>query len=229
MSDSDSTDAHAHDSLDWAKSLGYTEGELRSVPQGVVCRGCANPTATADLKAGETVLDLGCGAGLDAFLAARKVGPRGKVIGIDASAEAVATAVQHAATGDYPNVEFRVGVMTALPVEDQSVDVVVSNCVINYSADLAATFREIFRCLKPGGRILIADLVTQGEFSQDAMDDPLWGHWLAGAVGRQAYLAAIDEAGFSGTTVVAESLFPMAEQDDRLRGKILSIQVKAWK
>jgi len=100
MSDSDSTNAHAHDSLDWAKSLGYTDDELRNVPQSVVCRGCANPTAAADLKAGEIVLDLGCGAGLDAFLAARKVGPTGRVIGIDASAEAVATALQHAATSD---------------------------------------------------------------------------------------------------------------------------------
>ncbi len=229
MADSDSTDANANNPLDWAKSLGYTEDELRGVPQGLVCRGCSNPTAAADLKAGETVLDLGCGAGLDAFLAARKVGPTGWVVGIDASAEAVATAMQHAATGDYPNVEFRVGVMSALPVEDQSVDVVISNCVINYSADLAATFRDVFRCLKPGGRMLIADLVTQGEFSQDALDDPVWGHWLAAAVGKQAFLAAINEAGFRNATVVAESVFPMAEQDDRLRGKILSIQVRAGK
>ena len=166
---------------------------------------------------------------MDAFLAARKVGPAGRVIGIDASAETVATAVQHAAKGDYPNVEFRVGVMTALPVEEQSVDVVISNCVINYSADLAATFRDVFRCLKPGGRMLIADLVTQGEFSQDALGDPVWGHWLAGAVGKQTFLAAINEAGFRNATVVAESVFPMAEQDDRLRGKILSIQVRAGK
>jgi ubiquinone/menaquinone biosynthesis C-methylase UbiE len=101
--------------------------------------------------------------------------------------------------------------------------------VINYSADISAAFREIFRCLKPAGRILIADLVTQGEFSQDALEDPLWGEWLAGAVGKQVYLSAIDEAGFRNASVVAESLFPMAEKDDRLRGKILSIQVKASK
>jgi SAM-dependent methyltransferase len=229
MSQSDSNGARAERPLDWAKSLGYSEEEMKSVPQGVACRGCGNPTAMAELKAGEIVLDLGCGSGLDAFLAARNVGPTGRVIGIDASADVVNTARKHAATGDYQNVEFRVGVMTALPAEDQSVDVVISNCVINYSADISATFREIFRCLKPAGRILIADLVTQGEFSQDALEDPLWGEWLAGAVGKQVYLSAIDEAGFRNASVVAESLFPMAEKDDRLRGKILSIQVKASK
>jgi len=229
MSDSDSSGTRADSPLEWAKSLGYSEEEIKSAPQGVVCRGCGNPTAMAELKAGEIVLDLGCGSRLDAFLAARKVGPRGRVIGIDASAEVVTAAIQHAATGDYPNVEIRVGVMTALPVEDQSVGVVISNCVINYSADIIATFREIFRCLKPGGRMLIADLVTQGEFSQDALEDPLWGEWLAGAVSNQAYLAAIEQAGFRNASVVAESLFPGAEKDDRLRGRILSIQVKASK
>jgi len=229
MSGSDSSGAHAQNPLEWAKSLGYSEEEIWSVPPGVVCRGCANPTAVAALKAGDIVLDLGSGSGLDAFLAARKVGPDGKVVGIDASAEAVATAIQHAATGDYANVEFRVGIMTALPVDDRSFDVVISNCAINYSADLAATFREIFRCLKPGGKTLIADLVTLGEFSQDAMEDPVWGHWLAGAVGKEAYLTAIEQAGFTNATVVAESVFPMAEQDERLRGKIRSIQVRAVK
>jgi ubiquinone/menaquinone biosynthesis C-methylase UbiE len=191
---------------------------------------CGNPTTMAELKTGEVVLDLGCGRGLDAFLAARKVGPTGRIIGIDASAEVVAVALQYAATGNHPNVEIRVGVMTALPVEDQSVGVVViSNCVINYSADSSVTFREILRSLKTGGRMLIADLVTQGEFSQDALEDLLWGKWIAGAVGKQAYLTAIDEAGFRNTSVVAESLFPMAEKDDRLRGRILSIHVKASK
>lgn len=101
--------------------------------------------------------------------------------------------------------------MTSLPVDDQSVEVVISNCVSNYSADLAATFREVFRCLKPGGRILIADLVTQGEFSQDVLQDPLWGKWIAGAVGKQAFLTAIEKAGFRNTVVVAENLFAMAE------------------
>ena len=119
--------------------------------------------------------------------------------------------------------------MTALPLKEHFVDVVISNCVINYAADISATFREIFRCLRPGGRFLIADLVTQGDFSQETLEDPLWGHWLAGAVGKQAYLAAIEGAGFRNVLVVAESLFPMAEKDDRLRGKILSIQVKASK
>lgn len=107
------------------------------MPQGVVCRGCGNPTVSANLQEGEIVLDLGSGAGLDAFLAARKVGPTGRVIGVDASAEIVATASQHAATGDFHNVEFRVGVMTALPSEEHSVDIVISNCVVNYAADIS--------------------------------------------------------------------------------------------
>ena len=227
MSDSNSSDAHTDNRLEWAKSLGYSEEEIKTAPQGVDCRGCGNPAAMAELKPGEIVLDLGCGEGLDAFLAARKVGPTGKIIGIDASAEVVARAIQHAATGDYLNVDMRVGDMTALPVEDQSVDVVISNCVINYSADISATFREVFRCLKPGGRMLVSDLVAEGKFSQDALEDPLWGEWLAGAVDREAYLSAIDEAGFRSASVVAERLFPMAEKDDRLRGRILSIHVKA--
>lgn len=229
MSGSQTDDSGASNPLDHAKSLGYSEEEIKSVPQGVVCRGCGNPTALAELKEGETVLDLGCGSGLDAFLAARRVGPTGTVIGVDASAETVTKAAQHAAEGNYRNVTFRVGKMTSLPLDNESVDVVVSNCVVNYSADISDTFREIFRCLRPGGRMVVADLVTEGEFSQDVLEDPLWGEWIAGAVGKRDYLTAIEEAGFRNVAVATESLFAMAEQDDRLRGKILSIQVKAGK
>ena len=166
MSQSQSNCADVSNLLDHAKALGYSEEEIRSLPHGLVCRGCGNPTALAQLKAGEIVLDLGCGAGLDAFLAARKVGPTGKVIGVDVSADIVAEATRNARTGNYANVAFVVGQITAVPLENGSVDVVVSNCVLNYCVDLAATFQEVFRCLKPAGRILIADLVTEGEFSK---------------------------------------------------------------
>ncbi len=217
------------DKWGYARSIGYSADELRGVPEGVACRGCSNPTATADLRPGETVLDLGSGAGLDAFLAAEKVGPRGRVVGIDASAEIVAKATEYAAKGNYRNVVFKVGKMDHLPLEDTSVDVVVSNCVINHAADKRRVFEELFRCLKPEGRMVVTDLVVEGEFSEAAKKDKVWGEWLTHASGKQDYLAAIECAGFRGIVVVLDTAFPMAEGNERLRGKIVNLAVKAWK
>jgi arsenite methyltransferase len=219
----------SNDPIKHAMSIGYTQAEMGCVPEGLVAHGCGNPTALTELKEGETVLDLGSGGGLDAFLAAGRVGSTGRVIGIDKSAEMVATATENAARGNYSNVLFKVGLMEQLPLASESVDLAISNCVINHATDKLAVFRELFRCLKSGGRIMITDLVAEGPFSQAALDDEIWGEWLSHASGTQEYVDAIQAAGFENVSVVAKVRFPMAEADERLRGRITSIAVKACK
>lgn len=218
------------DPVAYARSIGYSEQEIRSVPEGTVMSlGCGNPTVMAELRQGEMVLDIGCGAGLDAFLAAQKVGGTGKVIGVDMTPEMVEKAQDITKKGKYKNVEFRLGAIENLPVADQSIDVAISNCVINHCPDKMAAFKEVFRVLKPNGRMLISDLVIQGQFSKDIFQDKVWGRWLAGALGKQEYLDAIGEAGFGDITIVSENLFYLSEKDEKLKGKILSIQVKAYR
>ncbi len=217
------------DPIQYAKSLGYSEHELRCVPEGLVCHGCGNPVALAELQEGEVVLDLGSGGGLDAFLAAKRVGPAGRVIGLDSSDERVAKATEAASKGGYANVVFEVGRMEQLPLEEASIDVVISNCVVNHATDKLAAFREMLRCLRPGGRLVLTDLVADGEFSQAVLADKVWGEWLRVALGKQEYLQNIEKAGFRNLVLVREAVFPMAEQDERLRGKIVSIGVKAYK
>lgn len=229
---SGSSGGRPHDSIGYAKSIGYSEQEMRSVPEeAAVTHGCGNPTALADLKEGETILDLGCGGGLDAFLAAQRVGRKGRVIGLDKMAEMVDKARANARAGNYTNVEFRVAEIEKLPLLDNSADVVISNCVINHSSDKAAVFREAYRVLKPGGRMFVSDLVTTGRLPEAVLRnaDKLWADWLAVACDRQEYLGAIEVAGFQTITVVAEGPFPLAEADNLLKGRIISIQVRGAK
>jgi arsenite methyltransferase len=220
------------DPFAYAKSIGYSEQEVRSVPaEAAITHGCGNPTALAQLRLGQVVLDLGCGGGLDAFLAAQRVGPEGRVIGLDMTPEMVEKATAAARKGGYANVEFRVAEIEKLPVADDSVDVVISNCVINHALDKPAVFKEVHRVLKAGGSMFLSDLVTTGRFPKDMLRkvNEMWAPWLAVASDRREYLQAVQQGGFRTMTVRAEGLFPMAEADAILRGRVLSIQVKADK
>jgi ubiquinone/menaquinone biosynthesis C-methylase UbiE len=185
----------------------YSKEELESVPEGAeMGMGCGNPTSLATLKPGETVLDLGSGAGIDVFLAAGKVGSEGKVIGVDMTKEMVEKARENARKGNYTNVEFRLGEIENLPLDDSSVDVIISNCVINLSPDKLKTFKEVYRVLRPGGRILVSDIVTDGELPDHIRNDPdAWAACVAGALPREKYLSTIKEAGFGRIRVLSET------------------------
>jgi arsenite methyltransferase len=216
---------------DQCLAVGYTKAELRLVPDlAILGVGCGNPTALADLKEGETVVDLGAGAGIDVFLAAKKVGDRGWVIGVDMTEDMVARGQKLAREHKFANVEFRLGEIEHLPLEADSVDVVISNCVINLTADKLASFREIYRVLKPGGRILISDLVTAEDLPDDVLASvAAWADCLAGAMEKEAYLNTIRRVGFVNVTVVSESPYEAPEMDEWLKRKILSIKVRAFK
>ena len=219
------------DLVQQARGMGYSESDIRSLPEGALMGlGCGNPTALAELKEGETVLDLGSGGGLDVFLASRRVGPQGRVIGVDMTPAMIERAKENAKKGNYANVEFRLGEIENLPVETSSVDVIMSNCVINLSPDKLATFKEANRVLKPGGRILISDLVTEEELPEEVRRSfEAWAECIAGALVRQEYLKAIEEAGFRDVAVVGEQPFIEAGMDKRVEGMITSVQVRAYK
>jgi len=196
---------------DISKSIGYTEEELKAVPEGAnLGLGCGNPVALASLKEGETVLDLGSGAGFDCFLAADRVGKNGRVIGIDMTPEMVEKARENARKSNYTNVEFRLGEIENLPVADNSVDIVISNCVINLAPDKSRVFSEVFRALKPGGRLMISDIVLLKElpnFIKDSIEAYIG--CLSGAIMRNEYIEAIKASGFQEVGIVDETFFPI--------------------
>jgi SAM-dependent methyltransferase len=216
---------------DQCLAVGYTAEELRLVPEmAILGVGCGNPTALADLEVGETVLDLGSGAGIDVFLAAKKVGEHGRVIGVDLTEDMVARGRQLAQEHGFGNVEFRLGDIEHLPVDSAIVDVVISNCVINLTQDKLASFKEVHRVLRPGGRILIADLVTVGELPPEVRASAAaWAGCLAGAMEKEVYLETIRHAGFAEVAVVSESSYEAPGMDERLSGKIISVKVRAIK
>jgi ubiquinone/menaquinone biosynthesis C-methylase UbiE len=195
---------------DISKKIGYSEEDIKTVPEGAnLGLGCGNPVALASLKEGETVLDLGSGAGFDCFLAADKVGKKGRVIGIDMTPEMVEKARENAEKGKYENVEFRLGEIEHLPAADSSVDIIISNCVINLAPDKNNVFMEAFRVLKPGGRLMISDIVLLKELP-DSIKSSIQAYvgCVSGAVMKDKYIGAIKEAGFKEVRIIDETSFP---------------------
>ncbi len=194
-----------------SKNIGYTEDDLKAVPEGAnLGLGCGNPVALASLKEGETVLDLGSGAGFDCFLAGQRVGKKGRVIGVDMTPEMVEKARQNAAKADYKNVEFRLGEIGNLPVADNSVDAIISNCVINLSQDKKRVFKEAFRVLKPGGRLMVSDIVLLKKLP-DFLKNSIEAYvgCLAGAMMQDDYLETIESSGFEDVRIVDKTYFPV--------------------
>ena len=183
---------------------GYSEGELAELPESVVTMsdGCGNPTGLGMIKEGETVLDLGSGGGIDVFLASKKVGPRGKVVGLDMTPEMVQKATENARRASLTNVEFRLGEIEHVPLGDGSVDVVISNCVICLSPDKRRVFHEMFRVLKPGGRLAVADEVAVKPFTpEERADSAKWCGCVSGAITESEYRSALEEVGFASVYV----------------------------
>jgi len=180
-----------------SKSIGYSDEELSEVPEANLGLGCGNPTAFGKIREGDVVLDLGSGAGLDSFIATKKVGKSGKVIGVDMTEEMVDKARSIAKKYGHTNVEFRLGDIENLPVEDDSIDVVMSNCVINLAPDKLKVFKEAYRVLKNGGKMFISDIVLLKELSEEQKNDrELLSCCVAGALLKQDYVSKIRQAGF---------------------------------
>ncbi len=213
------------------EAIGYSGEDLERIPEeSVMGLGCGNPTAIAELKPEETVLDLGSGAGIDAFLAADKVGPNGSVIGVDMTEEMIDKAADIAKCNGYTNVEFRLGEIEKLPVDDSSVDVVMSNCVINLAPDKAKVFREAYRVLRPGGRVSISDIVADRALSDEMRNDlDAWAGCIAGALEQRQYLRIIKEAGFADLQVLSSREFYVEDNNNDEMAKLSSITIRAYK
>jgi arsenite methyltransferase len=192
-------------------AVGYSREDIASAPDGAnLGLGCGNPVALASLKEGETVLDLGSGAGFDCFLASKRVGPTGKVIGVDMTPEMLDRARENARKGEYKNIEFRLGEIENLPVADSFVDAIISNCVINLSVDKPRVFAEAFRVLKPEGRIMVSDIVllqALPEFLKSSVE--AYVGCVAGAMRIDEYVNTIRGAGFKDVKIVEETPFPV--------------------
>ena len=218
--------------------LGYTKEQAAALPEGAnLGLGCGNPLAHASLRAGEVVLDLGSGAGIDCFLAAREVGPTGKVIGVDMTASMLERARANAAKANITNVEFRLGEIEHLPVVDGSVDVIISNCVVNLSPDKPQVFAEAFRALKSGGRLMLSDLVLTKPLSPALQNNvSLYVGCVAGASVEGDYLRMISEAGFASVEVqqrgqytVGMDTLPADSPEREAFESVVSVKVRAIK
>lgn len=232
-----------------SKKMGYTEEELRSVPDASnLGLGCGNPVALASLKEGETVIDLGSGGGLDCFLAAKKVGEKGKVIGVDMTPEMIDKARENVRKGSYKNVEFRLGEIENLPVADNTADIVISNCVINLSPNKKKVFEEAFRVLKPNGRLMVSDIVLLKELPEAIRkSDKTYVSCVSGAIMKDKYLETIRQVGFRDVRIVEETFFSkenvavdpatkearseseIAEQTEKILSSIVSVKVSGTK
>ncbi|UCC32999.1 MAG: arsenite methyltransferase [Candidatus Bathyarchaeota archaeon] len=210
----------AHEEL--GKKMGYTGKELESVPEGAnLGLGCGNPVALASLKEGETVVDLGSGAGLDCFLAAKRVGEMGKVIGVDMTPEMVDKARANAKKGDYQNVEFRLGEIENLPIADNTADAIISNCVINLTPNKKRVFKEAFRTLKPKGRLMVSDIVLLKELPETIKNRAHAASCVKGAIMKDKYIEAIKQAGFQDVTIIKEEQYPFEDLANDPDAKII--------
>lgn len=215
--------------VDATKIIGYDKEELKSIPNAAILGvGCGAPIKFANLMDGETVVDLGSGAGIDVFLSANKVSKSGKVIGIDMTDEMLDKARRNAKEGNYANVEFRKGdIENNIPVDDNAVDAVISNCVINLTTDKTSAFREVHRILKKGGRMVISDLVTDKEIDQDQVNAEQWCSCIDGALTKENYIQSIKKAGFENVDILEERTYMEGE---KVNGrKISSLVIKAIK
>ena len=215
--------------IDATKIIGYDSEELKTIPEASILGvGCGAPIKFADLKEGEVVLDLGSGAGIDVFLSANKVSKSGKVIGIDMTDEMLEKARKNANEGNYTNVEFRKGdIEKNIPVNNGTIDAVISNCVINLTSDKTNAFREIHRILKVGGRMVISDLVTDTELDQSQIDTEQWCNCIDGALTQEHYIDSIKKAGFRDIVILDQRMYMEGE---KVHGrKITSLVIKAIK
>jgi ubiquinone/menaquinone biosynthesis C-methylase UbiE len=219
-----------------AAVIGYDTNELESVPQASILGvGCGAPVKFADLQRGETVVDLGSGGGIDVFLSANKVTEAGRVIGIDMTDEMLERAKVNAGKGGYTNVDFRKGdIEQRIPVDDNSADVVISNCVINLTVNKVDAFKEVNRILKHNGRMVISDLVTDAEVAPADADDEKWCGCIDGALTKEHYIDSIRQAGFQNVEVLSEQLYMVEDDDDnqvddKRSKKITSVVIKAVK
>ncbi|MEW5702226.1 MAG: arsenite methyltransferase [Candidatus Zixiibacteriota bacterium] len=196
-------------------STGYSREELSRIPQKAnLGLGCGNPIAQAGIHSGEIVVDLGSGAGIDCFLAAQRVGERGYVIGIDMTEAMLDRARENARSGGYTNVEFRLGEIEDIPVDPGSIDLVISNCVINLAPDKERVFREIYRILRPGGRFCVSDVVAKGTIPADVRADmEKWAGCIAGALDKQEYLDIVRRVGFGDITIKSEVDYDYQKSD----------------
>jgi len=210
--------------------VGYSAEDLASLPSSVtsISLGCGNPVGLADVRTGETVLDLGSGGGIDCFLAARRAGPDGRVIGVDMTPDMVRLARANARETGTPNVEFRLGEIEHLPVDPATVDLVISNCVVNLAPDKAAVFSEVFRVLRPGGRLVISDTMATAPIPAEKREQAdQWGGCTVGSLDRETYFGTLREAGLGRIEVLDEHDVDWGDLGDGLR--VVSVTLRAYK
>jgi arsenite methyltransferase len=208
----------------------YDASQTGTLPQEAVLAslGCGNPTALAKLNAGETVLDLGSGGGIDVLLSARRVGPTGKAYGLDMTDQMLALARENQRKAGVENVEFLKGEIEHIPLPDNSVDVVISNCVINLSTDKDRVLREAFRVLKPGGRLAVSDVVTRGEVPAEVRQNMLlWVGCIAGALGDDEYVAKLAKAGFDAIDIEPTRVYSIEDARTFLTGQGMDVDAMA--
>ena len=223
LCESSSSCCNRSDASEVSKKMGYTEEELESAPENAnLGLGCGNPVALASLKEGEIVIDLGSGAGIDCFLAAKRVGENGRVIGVDMTPKMIDKARENARKGNYRNVEFRLGEIENLPIADNTADVVISNCVVNLSPNKKKVFEEAFRALKPGGRLMISDMVLLKELPDMVKERAHPASCVPGAMMKGKYLETLKDAGFQQIEIIKETQHTFKDLADDPNARVIA-------